>query len=92
MTPDYRAGCAYIDGEFLPIAEARISILDMGFSRSDCTYDVVAVWEGGFFRLADHLNRFERSCSCLQLHPPYAREAITEVLFECVRRSGLRDA
>ncbi len=92
MTPDYRAGCAYIEGEYVPIAEARISILDMGFSRSDCTYDVVAVWEGGFFRLADHLNRFERSCTCLQLHPPYAREAITEVLFECVRRSGLRDA
>ena len=92
MTPDYSAGCAFIDGEFLPIGEARISILDMGFSRSDCTYDVVAVWQGGFFRLAEHLDRFARSCACLQLHPPHPREAMTDILFECVRRSGLRDA
>lgn len=92
MTPDFTAGCAFIDGGFVPIAEARISILDMGFSRSDCTYDVVAVWQGGFFRLADHLDRFERSCACLQLAPPLSRAAMTDALIECVRRSGLRDA
>lgn len=92
MTADYTAGCAFIDGAYVPIAEARISILDMGFSRSDCTYDVVAVWQGGFFRLAEHLDRFERSCACLQIVPPLSRVAMTEALFECVGRSGLREA
>ena len=52
------AGVAYIDGEFVPIAEARLPILDLGFLRSDATYDVVAVWNGRFFRLDQHLDRF----------------------------------
>ncbi|HMM75300.1 MAG TPA: aminotransferase class IV [Gammaproteobacteria bacterium] len=91
MDESYAAGCAWVDGEYVPIAQARIPLLDMGFSRSDCTYDVVAVWQGGFFRLEDHLDRFERSCACLQLAPP-PRGRLREILFECVRRSGLRDA
>jgi branched-subunit amino acid aminotransferase/4-amino-4-deoxychorismate lyase len=44
-------GCAYIEGKYFPIAEARIPIMDSGFTRSDVTYDVVAVWNGKFFRL-----------------------------------------
>lgn len=84
-------GCAFVDGNYVPIDEARIPILEMGFSRSDCTYDVVAVWEGGFFRLEDHLDRFERGCLCLRLAAP-PREEIRRIVFECVRRSGLRNA
>lgn len=91
MEDGYQAGCAFIEGAYVPIDEARISILDMGFSRSDCTYDVVAVWQGGFFRLTDHLDRFARSCERLQLATP-PRETIAAVLHECVRKSGLRDA
>ena len=37
-------GAAFIDGAYAPIAEARIPILDWGFTRSDVTYDVVHVW------------------------------------------------
>lgn len=88
---DYAAGCAWVEGDYVPVAEARLPLLDMGFSRSDCTYDVVAVWEGAFFRLDDHLERFERSCACLQLTPP-PRSVVREIVFGCVRRSGLREA
>lgn len=91
MAEDYSSGCACVDGSYVPIASACVPLLDMGFSRSDCTYDVVAVWQGGFFRLEDHLDRFERSCACLQLTPP-SRGEIREMLFECVRRSRLTDA
>ena len=90
--PAYAAGCAHIDGEFVPIDAARIPITDTGFTRSDCTYDVVATWQGSFFRLDDHLARFERSWQALRLSPPLSRAAMREVLIECVRRSGLKDA
>ena len=50
----FEKGCAWIEGDYLPIAEARIPILDTGFLRSDVTYDVAAVWKGSFFRLEDH--------------------------------------
>lgn len=85
-------GCAWIEGEFVPIAEARIPILDTGFIRSDVTYDVVATWEGSFFRLDDHMDRFERSWQKLHMTPPLSKEEMVDILSECVRRSGIKNA
>ena len=85
-------GVAFVEGEYLPIAEARLPLLDWGFTRSDVTYDVVHVWNGSFFRLDDHLDRFQRSCECLRLDPGYERDGMRGVLMNCVRLSGLRDA
>jgi branched-chain amino acid aminotransferase len=85
-------GAAYVDGEYVPIGEARLPLLDWGFTRSDVTYDVVHVWKGSFFRLEDHLDRFQRSCERLRLDPGYGRDEIRDILACCVARSGLRDA
>ena len=49
--------------------EAKISIFDWGFLHSDATYDVAHVWQEKFFRLDDHLARFEASLSALRLSP-----------------------
>ncbi len=87
-----RGGTAYIDEQFVPISEARIPILDWGFLHSDATYDVVHVWHGSFFRLDDHLNRFLRSMQRLHMSLPHNRDRIREILFECVKLSGLQDA
>jgi branched-chain amino acid aminotransferase len=51
-------GAAFVEGDYVPIGEARLPLLDWGFTRSDVTYDVVHVWKGSFFRLDDHLDRF----------------------------------
>jgi len=88
----YADGAAFVDGRFVPVGEARISILDWGFLRSDATYDVAHVWRGSFFRLEDHLSRFERGMARLRMSLPYGRGEIRDVLVECVRLSGLRDA
>ncbi len=85
-------GAAFVDGSYVPIGEARLPLLDWGFTRSDVTYDVVHVWKGSFFRLEDHLDRFARSCLGLHLDPGYARDEIRNILTRCVRLSGLRDA
>jgi branched-chain amino acid aminotransferase len=85
-------GCAWIDGEYVPMSEARISILDTGFVWSDLTYDVVGVWGGKFFRLEDHLERFESSCRSIRLQLPTSRDQTREIVTEVVRRSGLREA
>ena len=66
MATDLSAGVAYIDDRFMPIAEASVPILDLGFLRSDATYDVVAVWNGRFFRLdgtSTGSSREPRSCA-----------------------------
>jgi len=85
-------GCAYVEGKYFPIAEARIPIMDTGFTRSDVTYDVVAVWNGKFFRLSDHLKRFESGWNRLRMNPELSVAQMREILFECVRRAGLRNA
>ncbi len=86
------AGVACIDGQIVPIGEARIPILDQGFLHSDLTYDVPAVWDGRFFRLDDHLERLERSCAKLRLKNPLSRADTRATLIEMVAKSGIRDA
>lgn len=91
-SPDYAQGTAFVRGRYVPIAEAAIPITDWGFLRSDATYDVVTVWDGAFFRLDAHLERFRTSCLRFRLDPGLTDAQITEVLSGCVRRSGLRRA
>ncbi len=88
----YAEGAAFVDGRFVPVSEARIPILDWGFLRSDATYDVAHVWRGSFFRLEDHLDRFEQGMARLRMSLPYSRAEIRDTLIECVRLSGLREA
>ncbi|MCP4329574.1 MAG: branched-chain amino acid transferase [Alphaproteobacteria bacterium] len=88
----YPNGIAFCDGTFCPMSEAKISVLDWGFLRSDATYDVVHVWRRRFFRLDLHLDRFLNSLAKLRLTVPYDRDEIAAILAECVRRSGLDDA
>lgn len=88
----WKQGAAYIGGTFRPIEEAAISVLDLGVTRSDCTYDVVHVWDGRFFRLDAHLDRFAESLAHLRLDTGLDRAALEGVLHGCIRRTGLRDA
>jgi len=86
------AGAAYVDGQIVPIGEARIPLTDWGYRRSDVTYDVISVWNGAFFRLKDHIRRFRRSMDALRLSPTESDAAIRDILFDLVRRTGLREA
>jgi branched-chain amino acid aminotransferase len=88
----FARGCAWIEGEYVPVAEARIPILDAGFLRSDLTYDVAAVWHGRFFRLDDHLDRLLNGCRRLRIIPPATKDDTRAIMIETVRRSELRDA
>jgi branched-chain amino acid aminotransferase len=88
----FAAGAAYVKGRYLPIAEAAIPVTDWGFTRSDAVYDIMHRFQGGFFRLGDQLDRFERSMESRRLRPPKDRAAIEAVLHRCVDLAGLQDA
>ena len=85
-------GAAWIGGGYCPVEQATISVLDLGVTRSDATYDVVHVWRGRFYRLDDHLDRFAASCARLRLDPGHDRAQMEAILHGCVRHSGLREA
>ena len=88
----YAQGLAYVDGEVCALADARLPLVEAGFTRSDVTYDVAAVWNGKFFRLDEHLARFQRSRDLLRLRPPEETPDIRRILMDMVGRSGLRAA
>jgi branched-chain amino acid aminotransferase len=90
--PRWPTGAAWIDGGYCAIEDAKISVLDLGVTRSDCTYDVVHVWRGRFYRLDAHLDRFAASLARLRLDPGRGRAEIESILHGCVRHAGLRDA
>ncbi len=88
----FARGIAYVEGEYVPLHEARIPLLDQGFLHSDLTYDVPAIWDGRFFRLDDHLDRFGQSCEKLRLRSPLPRQEMRDRLVEMAANSGIRDA
>jgi len=83
----------FIDGAFMPLADLQLPVSDLGFQLSDVCYDTVHVWDGAFFRLPDHLDRWERSVAARRFDSlPYDREGVAEVLHDCVARTDLREA
>ena len=88
----YADGAAFVDGELVPIAEAKIALLDWGFLHSDATYDVAHVWHGRFFRLDTHIARFQAGINKLRLALPFDHDQLRAILAECVRRAKLDTA
>jgi branched-chain amino acid aminotransferase len=84
----YTHGIAFVDGQYQPMSEAKVSVLDFGFLHSDATYDTVHVWNGRFFRLDLHIERFFGGLEKLRLSIPFDRGRVTEILHDCVALSG----
>ena len=55
------SGAAWVNGEFVPADEAKISIFDSGFIGGVAIFDTLACWQGKLFKLLTHIARFERS-------------------------------
>ncbi|UUP16334.1 aminotransferase class IV [Nitratireductor thuwali] len=88
----YPEGVAFLDAQYLKMRDAKVSVLDWGFLHSDATYDTVHVWDGAFFRLDLHLNRFFEGLAKLRMTIPFDRDEVTEILKNCVALSGHRKA
>jgi D-alanine transaminase len=65
-----QAQTVYLNGEFTPIEEARIPVLDRGFIFGDGVYEVIPVYSGYPFRLVQHLERLQKSLDAIKLANP----------------------
>lgn len=77
----------YLNGEFLPLEEAQVSVLDRGFIFADGVYEVIPVYNGRFFRAQEHLQRLENSLNSIKLPNPLTREQWIETLETVVARN-----
>jgi D-alanine transaminase len=79
---------AWLNGAFLPLAEARISPLDRGFLFADAVYEVLPVYGGRPFLFVEHIARLERSLGEIRMAMPLTRVAWAALLTELVARNG----
>src|SRR3982075_3982696 len=82
---------AYVNGSFVPLADAKVSVLDRGFLFADGIYEVAAVLDGKLIDNASHLARLERSVGEISLALPETVERIQEIQKELVARNSLVD-
>lgn len=82
---------AYVNGAYVPLTAATVSIQDRGFQFADSIYEVWAVRGGRLFDAAEHMARFQRSLRELRITPPMAETALWAVIRETIRRNRVRD-
>ncbi len=91
MISDTDPRTAYVNGDFVPLADAKISVLDRGFLFADGVYEVTAVIDGKLVDNAAHLARLERSLGEIDMAHPVPMDQITALQLELARRNNLTE-
>ncbi|MBI3067551.1 MAG: D-amino acid aminotransferase [Betaproteobacteria bacterium] len=81
----------YLNGEFMPLGDARIPVLDRGFIFGDGVYEVIPVYSRRPFRLAEHLRRLQRSLDAIRLANPMSDAEWERLAQEIVARNQGED-
>lgn len=79
---------AYVNGAFVPLTEARVSVLDRGFLFGDAVYEVIPVYAGLCYRLQAHVQRLQRSMAAIALPDPHTIDGWTRLIEGLVARNG----
>jgi D-alanine transaminase len=79
---------ALVNGRFMPLADAMVSIEDRGFQFGDGVYEVVRTYRGRPFELDSHLTRLDRSAQALDLPQPYPHQQWRQFILEGVRQAA----
>src|SRR5919201_3624825 len=81
----------FLNGQFLPLEDAKISVLDRGFIFGDGVYELIPVYSRVPFRLDEHLTRLERSLAETGIRNPYSREKWRESIFKLIDAQPFED-
>lgn len=81
----------YVNGEYLPETEAKVSIFDRGFLMADGVYEVTSVLDGKLIDFDGHAVRLQRSLDELEMQSPITKDDLLEVHRELVRLNGIEE-
>jgi D-alanine transaminase len=79
---------AYLNGDYAPLADVRISPMDRGFLFGDGVYEVIPCYDGNMVALQYHLERLHQSLEGIALSQPQSDAQLTSILSEVVARNG----
>jgi len=77
----------YVNGEFLPLSKASVSVLDRGFVFGDGIYEVVPIYWGKPFRMAEHFNRLDRSLGKIEIASPMSRAQWEQLVADLISKT-----
>jgi len=77
----------YLNGQFLPISQASVSVLDRGFIFGDGIYDVIPVYQRKLFRPQQHLDRLTRSLAAVGIDNIYSHEQWLQIITNLLEKS-----
>ncbi len=80
-------GNVYLNGDYLPLFEAKVSVLDRGFLFGDGVYEVIPSYSGRLFKLQDHLDRLQKSLARIRLQLNYSTTQWLEILTPLLDKS-----
>lgn len=82
---------AYVNGTFMPLEEARVSVEDRGFLFADAVYEVLIAYDGRPFKMAEHLKRLEQSAGAIRLKLPLTLSELEAMILEGIRKSNFQE-
>lgn len=82
----------YVNGEYYPKEEAKISVFDHGFLYGDGVFEGIRAYDGRVFRLKEHIDRLYNGARAIMLDIPLIKQEMIKVVLETLRRNRLRDA
>jgi D-alanine transaminase len=94
MEADYKVAmndCIWLNGEIIPMSEARLGVEDRGFQFADGVYEVLRLYNAKPFTQTEHLTRLEQSAKGIQLNLPITKSALAIELSKLTAASGVRD-
>ena len=77
----------HLNGEFMPLAEARVPVLDRGFIFGDGVYEVIPVYSRHAFRLVEHLHRLQKSLDSIRLANPHSDAEWSQLVHNMIERN-----
>lgn len=84
--PDLRI---WVDGELVPVEEARISVFDHALLYGDGVFEGIRVYNGKIFKEAEHIKRFFESAKAIRLQIPMTPQQVSDAMYETMRANGI---
>jgi len=82
----------YLNGEYLPLSEAKVPVLDRGFIFGDGVYEVIPAYAGQLFRIDEHLQRLHNSLSAVRIDNPYSAQEWKQMLNALLEKNPAEDS
>jgi branched-chain amino acid aminotransferase len=82
----------YIDGNFYPKSEAKISVYDHGFLYGDGVFEGLRAYSGIVFKLEEHIDRLYRSAHAIMLNMPLTKQEMIQAVLDTLRKNQMKEA